>query len=103
MAAKDVALAVAGVVLVAGCRRKQRVDPRPVTAKLTFDIRDTTGQLIPGRITLVGVGGTHEIKLSPSATGEQRGHEAPPPQRRACRATRQSASPDTGAASWGPA
>ncbi len=73
MAAKHVALVVAAIAVAGGCRRKSRDAPKVTTAKLTFEIRDTAGKLIPGRITLVGVGDTHELKLSSTEVGDRLG------------------------------
>ena len=61
-----------GAVLGASCGPTPRSQPR-VGAHLIFEVRDTASQLIPARITLVGVGGTPDPKLAPSESGELRG------------------------------
>lgn len=45
----------------------------PPEATFAFEVRDTRGQLIPARITLVGVAGTPAIRLSRNDAGELRG------------------------------
>jgi hypothetical protein len=55
------------------CSRIPPRTPPPPNASFTFDIRDTKGQLIPARITLVAVGGTPQLGLSRSDAGELRG------------------------------
>ncbi len=65
-------IAIASIAAFACSWSAPRLPSQP-SATLTFDIRDTSGQHIPARITLVGVDGTRAPRLSRRDAGELRG------------------------------